>query len=104
MVPRHQEIVGEILGETYARELTFLIGISEIIMAIWIISGIKPKVNAILQILIVATMNILEFVLVPDLLLWGKANSSFALLFIIFVYFNEFVLNNKNTISKNQVC
>lgn len=100
LIPRHQQIVSEILDETYAREFTFLIGISEVVMAFWILSGIKSKINAFLQILIVATMNILEFMLVPDLLLWGKANSIFAGLFIIFVYVTEFILN-KNTIAKN---
>jgi len=40
-------------------------------------------------------MNTLEFILVPDLLLWGRLNSLFALLFISLVYYNEFVLNKK---------
>ena len=44
---------------------------------------------------IVATMNGMEFILVPDLLLWGRFNSIFALLFIGLVYYNEFVLNKQ---------
>lgn len=68
---------------------------SEIMMAIWAFSKFKSRLNAILQILVVACMNILEFILVPDLLLWGKLNSMFALFFIGFVYYNEFVLNQK---------
>ncbi|MER2997326.1 DoxX-like family protein [Pontibacter populi] len=95
LVNRHEQIVGRILGEEFARPLTFMIGMSEIGMAIWILSGIKPRLNAITQITIVAAMNILEFVLVPDLLLWGKLNSVFALLFILVVYYNEFGLNKK---------
>jgi hypothetical protein len=43
--------------------------------------------------LIIATMNTLEFMLVPNLLLWGKANSIFALILILVVYYNEFYLN-----------
>src|SRR5688572_10761350 len=78
LVPRHQQIVARILGDDYARPLTLLIGLSEIGMAICILSGIKSRLNAMLQILIIATMNILEFMLVPDLLLWGKVNSIFA--------------------------
>lgn len=66
-------------------------------MAVWIISGYKSKLNAVAQIVIVAVMNTLEFILVPDLLLWGKFNSLFALLFIIVVYCNEFYLNKKQT-------
>jgi len=36
LVPRHQEIVGSILGLSYAPLLTQLIGVAEVIMAIWI--------------------------------------------------------------------
>ena len=91
LVPRHQEIVGRILGNDYAPILTKMIGISEIFMAIWIVSRIKPKLNAMAQIGIVATMNIIEFCLVPDLLLWGRFNAIFAFCFILIVYFNTFI-------------
>lgn len=94
-VPRHQEIVGRILGEEFSRPLTILIGSSEIIMTIWILLKYKTRLNAMLQMLVIATMNIMEFILVPDLLLWGKMNSVFAFLFIGLIYYNEFVLNKK---------
>jgi len=64
-------------------------------MAIWILSNIKTKLNAITQILIISTMNTLEFMLVPDLLLWGKFNAIFASILILVIYFNEFYLNKK---------
>lgn len=95
LVPRHEQIIAGILGDDYSRPLTILIGLSEIIMAIWILSGYKTRLNAIAQILVVGIMNILEFILVPDLLLWGKLNSFFAFLFILVVYFNEFYQNRK---------
>ena len=95
LVPRHEQIVAKILGNDYSKSLTILIGISEIIMAIWILSGYKAKLNAIVQIAVVATMNTMEFILVPDLLLWGKFNSLFALLFILVVYINEFYFNKR---------
>lgn len=95
LVPRHQEIVSNILGSSHSRLLTILIGLSELLMCLWILSGIFSRLNAITQIAIIATMNILEFVLVPDLLLWGKLNALFAFLFIILVYYNEFNLNKK---------
>ncbi len=94
-MPRHEQIVSRILGNEYAPLLTKLIGVSEIFMAVWVLSQIKTRLNVWLQILIVASMNILEFILVPDLLLWGKANSLFAFLFIVLVFYNEFVLNKK---------
>ena len=95
LVPRHEQIVARILGNEYSRPLTILIGIFEIAMAIWFLSGIKSRLNTYAQIGIVATMNILEFFLVPDLLLWGKFNSLFAFLFILVVYYNHFHLNKK---------
>jgi uncharacterized membrane protein YuzA (DUF378 family) len=95
LVPRHEEIVASILGNENSRLFTILIGLSEIIMAIWVLTKFKSKLNAIAQIIIVATMNILEFISVPELLLWGRFNIVFAFLFIGLVYYNEFVLNCK---------
>jgi hypothetical protein len=95
LVPRHQQIVANILGDRYSRTFTILIGLSETAMAIWILSSIKTRLNAIIQIIIIATMNTLEFFLVPNLLLWGKYNSVFAFLLIIAVYYNGFYLNKK---------
>ena len=96
LVPRHQQIVTKILGNEHARLLTMIIGSSEIFMAIWILSGIKSKLNAIAQIIIIGVMNTLEFILVPDLLLWGKANAIFAFILIAVIFFNEFYLKNKS--------
>ncbi len=95
LISRHEQIVARILGDNYSRVLTILIGLSEIVMAIWVLSKFKSKLNAITQIAIVGLINTLEFILVPDLLLWGKLNSLFAFLFILVVYFNEFYLNKK---------
>ncbi|PVH26906.1 DoxX-like family protein [Sphingobacterium corticibacter] len=93
LVPRHEEIVATILGATYARELTLMIGCAEILMAIWIFSGLLSRFNAITQISIVMLMNVLEMILVPHLLLWGYMNLVFALLFCALIYYWEFTLN-----------
>ena len=92
-VPRHEAIVATILGSSFSRPITFAIGVSEIIMGIWILLRFKSKLNAVVQITVVAVMNLLEFILTPDLLLWGEFNSVFALIFICIVYWNEFILN-----------
>ena len=92
LVPRHEMIVARILGNSHADLFTKLIGAAETLMAIWILSRIKPRLNSIFQIVIIAVMNCIEFVLAPDLLLWGRFNAAFALLFIIFIYYNEFKL------------
>lgn len=99
-VPRHQEIVSEVLGDTHAILLTKAIGISEICMAIWVFSRIKYRYNAVLQIAIISTMNILEFFLAPQLLLWGRFNIMFAILMIVIIYNNEYVLREKLIVSK----
>jgi hypothetical protein len=66
-------------------------------MALWIISKIKPKLNTLTQMLIIAVMNTIEFILARDLLLWGWANSVFAAMFIGVIYYNQFVLPQRTT-------
>ncbi len=94
--PRHQEIVARILGSEFSY-LTFSIGLAETGTAIWIMSGVKKRLAAIIQIAVVATMNILEFFIAPDLLLWGKWNAFFALGFIVLIFYNEFRPSKKTT-------
>lgn len=95
LVPRHQEIVGRILGKEYSTLFTVIIGILEILMAVWILSNLLSKLNALLQIIMILTMNIIEFFLVSDLLLWGKLNVVFALFFVTLIYYKEFILKKK---------
>jgi hypothetical protein len=95
LVPRHREIVARIVGNAHAGVLTRLIGFSEIAMAAWILSGIKTKLNAIGQVVVIMTMNILEFIIAPDLLLWGRFNAMFAALFCLLILLNEFNLRKK---------
>ena len=92
IVPRHRAIVARILSEAHATLLTRAIGSAEILMTIWILTGIQSRLNAIMQIVIVAAMNVLEFFLAPDLLLWGRVNAVIAFLFILLIYYKEFLL------------
>ena len=94
-VPRHEDIVARILGAEHVSLFTKAIGISEILMFVWIVSRIKSRWCAILQMIIIATMNTIEFLLAPDLLLYGKANSLVALFFITVIFYNEFILGKK---------
>jgi hypothetical protein len=84
-VPRHREIVARILGEEHSMLLTRMIGMGEVVMAAWILSGIRWKWTCAAQIAAVALMNVIEFILAPDLLLFGKINSLVALAYIILV-------------------
>lgn len=93
-VPRHEQITARILGEEYAAILIKAIGIGEILMVVWILSRVFPRVNAATQIALISTMNVLEFFFARDLLLWGGLNAVFALIFMAVIYSNEFVLGN----------
>ena len=86
LVPRHAAIVARILGPEYATLLTRLIGLGEIGMAAWVLSGIRPRWCAGAQIALVLGMNTLEALLAPDLLLWGRFNALFAVLFCLLIY------------------
>lgn len=88
LVPRHKEIVAVILKEEYASVFTITIGILEVLMAVWILSDYFKRLNTYIQIIVIGIMNILEFIMVPHLLLWGKLNIFFALLFLILIYIN----------------
>lgn len=92
LVPRHEQIVSRILGEAYAEELTRVIGGLEILMAAWILSGMKSRWCALTQAVIVALMNCIEFLMAPDLLLFGRWNAVIAAFFIIVVLLHEFQL------------
>ncbi len=98
LVPRHTQIVAAILGTSYARALTILIGFSEILMALWIISGKKARLAAVTQMVIIAAMNIIEFLLVPELLLWGRLNTLFAFLLIGLISYHQFILSKKRVL------
>lgn len=94
-VPRHEEIVAAILSSDNARSMTVLIGLSEIAIAIIVISQYKSKQVAVAQIVTVLGMNIVEFMYVQELLLWGRFNAVFAIVFALIVWFNEFFLSER---------
>lgn len=92
LVPRHQLIVARILGEDHAEVITKVIGLLEILMCVWILSGIKSRLCTLIQIVIVLTMNIIEFIIVPDQLLFGKLNLLIAIAFTGILVIHEFIL------------
>lgn len=104
LVPRHQMIVSRILGEDNSNLITKTIGGLEILMFIWIISNIKSLFCALSQIVIITVMNTIEFVLAPDLLLFGRLNALIAIIFILIIFFNEFFISDSDTNSGNQLC
>jgi hypothetical protein len=72
LVPRHQAIVARFFGDTYALPMTKLIGVAEVVMALWILSGRERKLCAVMQALAVVAMNGLELWGARDLLLFPR--------------------------------
>lgn len=95
LVPRHEEIVATVLGNAHAHEITVAIGLGEIALAFWVWSGRWPRTVAAVQITLVVAMNVLEFFLAPELLLWGRLNAVFAAVFAIVVFYDGFILTRK---------
>jgi len=69
LVPRHQTIVASVLGESLARPMTFLIGVAEVCIGLWILSGVRPRVCMTVQTLALVAMNTLEISLAREHLL-----------------------------------
>ena len=69
LVPRHRRIVASILGERVAGTATVLIGVAEAGLALWILSGVRPRLCVVAQTVAIVTMNTLELAFARDLLL-----------------------------------
>ena len=89
LVPRHEAIVARILGQEHSLLLTKLIGIAELGVCVWVLIGKARRLATIVQVIVVAVMNTLEFFLAPDLLMFGKGNALFATAFICILIWNE---------------
>lgn len=97
IVPRHQQIVSRVVGHEWAPQLTQLIGILEIGMAMWIFSRWKPHTCAVSQMLAIAIMNIIEIIVAVDLLLFGPFNIIIAGGFVFLIYIHAFVMKETKT-------
>jgi len=95
LVPRHTEIVAHILGKEHANLITKLIGTGEVLISIWVLIGIYGRLSALMQIVLILTMNIIEFMVVPDLLIFGKFNLLFAIGLSVIIYWNEYHFKTK---------
>jgi hypothetical protein len=69
-VPRHEEIVARFFGDAHARGIVVAIGLGEIAMAAWIVSGYRRRRCALAQATLVVAMNGLELWRARDLLLF----------------------------------
>lgn len=88
--PRHEAIVARVLGESWAPRIVLAIGFGEVALGLWILARRWPRATAALQIGLVLVMNVLELRRAPDLLLWGRFNFAFALIFCGLVAYHGF--------------
>lgn len=86
-IPRHRQIVGRILGEGIADWATLAIGTLEILLGLWIFSGIQRRVCALVQTLALVSMNFLEILLARDLLISAAGMVALNLGFISLIWY-----------------
>lgn len=68
-VPRHRAIVARVVGSEWAGTLTLLVGVAEVLLAVWILSRRFPRWCAAAQTALLVSMNTLELWKARDLLL-----------------------------------
>jgi uncharacterized membrane protein YphA (DoxX/SURF4 family) len=68
-IPRHRQIVARILGEEIAPLATLGIGIAEVALGLWVLSGLFRRACAAVQTLAILAMNAIEITFARDLLL-----------------------------------
>lgn len=68
-IPRHREIVARVLGDRHADLATNAIGLAEITLGIWALTGWQRVPCAAVQTLAIVSMNALEIALAADLLI-----------------------------------
>lgn len=83
----HRRLVATILGEDHATVLTILIGSGEALLAGWILSNRAPRLCLGTQIVVILTMNVIEWVRVRELLLLGDGNFLLASTYCLFLAF-----------------
>ena len=69
MVPRHRLIIAAVVSEVAAGPITLVVGAAETALALWIISGVYPRICAAMQSLAIVTMNTFELIYARNLLL-----------------------------------
>lgn len=69
LVPRHRAIVARVTGRAQARVTTVTIGVAEVLMGAWILTGRSAWLCMLLQTMAIAAMNFLELRRARDLLL-----------------------------------
>ncbi len=65
LLPRHESIVAAVLGPTWAGPVTLAVGLVEVLIGLWILSGRWPLLCAAIQTVAIIGMNLAE-------ILWAR--------------------------------
>ena len=68
-IPRHRLIVGKVLGTANAGIATKTIGVLEVLLGVWALTGWQPVACAVVQTTALVAMNTLEIVMAAELLI-----------------------------------
>jgi 1,6-anhydro-N-acetylmuramate kinase len=68
-IPRHREIVARVLGPAFATPVTIAVGLAEILLGAWVLTGHARIACATIQTLALIAMNTLEIWRARDLLI-----------------------------------
>src|SRR5688572_19122912 len=68
-IPRHRLIVGKVLGSANAGIATRTIGVLEVLLGVWVLTGWQPVACAVVQTTALVAMNTLEIVMAAELLI-----------------------------------
>jgi uncharacterized membrane protein YphA (DoxX/SURF4 family) len=85
-IPRHRAIVARILGEHHADLATNAIGIAEICLGIWVMTGWQRVPCAAVQTLALIAMNTLEIRLAADLLISARGMVALNAAFLVVIW------------------
>jgi hypothetical protein len=85
-IPRHRLIVGKILGTAVAGKATLAIGMLELLVGLWVLSGWEPTACASVQTLAICGMNMLEIALARELLVSALGMVALNLAFLALVW------------------
>ncbi len=86
-IPRHRLIVERILGEPAAGPATLAIGSLEVLLGLWVFSGWKRRLCAMVQTAALVAMNSLEIALARDLLISAPGMVVLNLAFIALIWY-----------------
>jgi len=85
-IPRHKQIVGKILGEEFADAATIAIGVLEILLGCWVLTGLKKRLCAAVMTTALVSMNTLEIIIARELLISAAGMVALNLIFITIIW------------------